>query len=213
MLLNSQKKKIQVFGIIYATMIIILVFLLFLNFGLEFEKEQVGNKTVVFVSNNSVHLIKDVNVFANDKLIKTVSELEPRQKIEIVLPKENFIKLRAEAPFHITATAEIGLSTSQISPLTFKTSYPNPIIKNQKFEFKLIICNQSDNSLNAKIKENHDIFLFKEGGKTNILSIQANACKTQTYELTPLKKGKMLIFFNINAQEFVDGFEAEIEVK
>jgi len=164
------------------------------------------------VENDSIHLIRDIKVFANGEVLKEIKELMPGEKEEIVLPKNTFIILLAEAPFHAPATKEISLSRISNVDFRYSTSYPKPVIEAIEFELELGLCNSGE-GVRVSVRELHDRSFFKERFQSDSVSIPMEGCKTIKYNLTPLKKGETNISFNISSQEFDESFEQKIEVR
>ncbi len=211
MFLEAEKRKFLVFGVIFAVFAIIIIYLLFFTAGLKFSKEFESGKTKVFIENESVHLIRNIKIFANEELLQEVLELKPGEKSEIILPASPFVKLSAQAPFHSTITTDISISNISNVDFKYSTSYPKPVLAGFGFELALELCNNGD-GVRVNVNETHDKEFFEEGFQADSISVAGKECKTIKYNLTPLKKGETLLSFNIKSENFNESFEQTIQV-
>lgn len=213
-MLKGKKRVLLVFAVIYLVFISILIYLLNFNTGLHFVKEETPKGIKLHLKNESVHLIRDVEIIdEKGEQIAFFEKLLPNEQQVINFGKKTMVKLEARAPFHIPTVVEFWVTNipTEIS-LSYKTNYPLTVVKGNMFTIAVEIC--------AKGGSVSDIGVIPEINKENIefsgekiyLDIGQNECKKASFQLKALKKGKTIIVFKIFALNSVKNIEAEIEI-
>lgn len=209
---------------VYFVLCGILVYLLMFNMGIKIEQDASTTKDAILlgVKNESMHIIRNVKVSYVDadlslKEIGIIDKLMPDEKkeFEFVIPAyfDKTVEIVASAPYHIIAKQKIGLQgrTGPVLNYTIKS------VDTVKIDSLLIItakiCNKGNELVeNVKFSESHNMTYFKETNGGQEFSLRASECKDVEVVLTPLKTGRTAINFNINANEYNEDAEKEIEV-
>ena len=212
----QQKKRITAyFGTAIGIYALILAFLMFYTPGLVLEEEQNGNETELFLSNDSLHSIKNITVTAGEKQVLFLPELKPGEKKIIPLEQlKGVITIRANAAFHAETARTLSLSGTRGLSYSYESSYPKTAIAGEKFTASVKICNTGKIDIQEiTIEETHSQDYFSENTQEQKASIPRGQCKTLEFQLTPKQKGRTEIYFNIKALDDIKTFFNTITIE
>lgn len=215
--IKKQRRVLFVFAGTYLLFGAAFVYLLFMTPGLEFTQQESGGKVQVFLLNNSIHVVRDIEVeTAEGEKIISVERLMPQQKALLPLKERTgTVNLVAKAPYHATATTSLSFSGTGETEvkLEYKITIPTTVFVDFNFTAEIEVCNKGDVVPEVKIEERHSAVYFKEDKGIATISLDAGACKKAYFTLTPAKAGDTKIYFNVKALSYSKQLETEITVK
>jgi len=186
-----------------------------LEIGLEVN--EVSGERRFYVENNSLHIIKDVEVKVEqaDERIKVdgVEILDPGERayLEYFPPTTSkTIEIILEAPFHLPLKRSFEVPQAGIE-FEHKLKFPDVGFVGKFYSLTLTLCNKSIDLNNITVTESHSEAYFLERGKIDVLDLQEGDCENLVYNLTPTQIGSTTIYFNVKVQHFNELFEKEIE--
>lgn len=211
-MLKGQLRVLVFFGTIFGFIGFSVGYLLFFTPGLSFEQVGIGESAKVFLDNNSVHPIRDINVMTKDgKIFMQLKELKAGEKVEIELESlENVSEIIAVAPYHAQASKFLeNLSTER--GIRYELSYPPIAFKEVEFAAIVTLC--SAESKEAVVEESHDKKFFSQNFENRAVSIPEGKCANAEFKFTPISDGKTEILFNIKSSNFNQAISKEIDVR
>jgi len=209
-MLKEKKRNIIFFGVIFLIFGSILLFLFSFNSGLEFK--QTATKEVI-ITNNSMHLIRNIKIYVNDKLIKEINSLKPKEEKIIDLSEFNgIINLKATAEFHVSIEKTINLSAEEELILNIKLSMPEPLPLNSSSAIALEICNQGKTINNMQVILQADKTILDLDKNYFVISIKENDCSKINFNLIGLKETKTMLIINLIVRETKREFVKEITI-
>lgn len=219
MIPEKRKPVIIFFGLIYLIFGAFMLYLLFFNTGLDIVAETSEKEIKVFLQNNSVHLIRDINVLLEREngetlLIDSIKALKPREKIQVQLPsiEKEKVTIIAIAPFHARISKDISIERTKGAKLNFEIAMQSTAFVEIQTSIALKVCNQGDTINDLKIVEVHSPDFFEEQAKTDTVAIPENECKKIDYALTPKKTGQTTIYFKFTALNVNQELERSITI-
>lgn len=216
-----QKKQpvILFFAIIYIVFGGSLVYLLFLNTGLDIVMETGEKEVKVFLKNDSVHLIRDINISIQRQsgeilALPSVDQLKPGEKKEITLPElENEqIKIIAAAPFHAKVSKVVSIEKSRGAKINFEVITQSTAFTGVPFLASIRICNEAEQIDDLKVDEMHSTGFFEERARTETVSLPKGECKKLDFTLTPKMAGAATIYFKLSAANVSRELEQKITI-
>ncbi|MFH1224420.1 MAG: hypothetical protein V1676_01320 [Candidatus Diapherotrites archaeon] len=216
----KKRRVIYFFAVIYAVLIVALLYLLFFNAGLGAEETGEGGARAVYVVNTGSHLIRDITVSVREggepKELAGIAELAPGARTEIggydFFGTAGEKEIIIEAPFHQTFVKKIVVSTVGAPEIGYDVIFPTKVYAGVEFSFSLKLCNHGTKTLDFVVQERHDASVFGSEGEGKTTSVPAGGCKELQYSLTSAKAGPTTIYFNIKAGSISKEIEREIEV-
>ena len=217
MLPTEKKKRIIAFFagvfVLYSGM---LVFFILFTPGLDLVEEKVGESIDIFVSNSSIHTIKEVRIETQEgRVLLSIPELKPGEKAAIPLQGlTDLVVLNAKAPFHASVSRSISLKGAKGLKLSYETSFQTIAFTGIKFSVFLNICNSgSINIEELVVEEQHKADFFSESRQSKKTALKIGECKKLEFQLSPTKVGETEIYFNIDTLGVSEKFSRKIEIR
>ena len=202
-----------------------IIYLLWFNIGISLNGsfDQASGIINISVKNSSIHLIKDLNVFLLDsngfeKNILSLTELKPGEEKTIELSESHatagVIALSAKAPFHLPVSKKIQISKTGAGQgeISAELKGPNKAFLASTTSFKVRACNLMSGEEEVKIENKFSRNYFSNPEETKTISLKRNECSEQEFKLSPSRKGKTTIVFNITTKQVNKRLEKEVEI-
>ncbi|HIH21196.1 MAG: hypothetical protein J4478_04250 [Candidatus Diapherotrites archaeon] len=222
--MDERKRKIaRFFAIMYLVFGIAIIYLLFFNLGISIEGKTAGGELEVLVKNNSLHLIRDINVFVvestgSEKKVLSIQQLVPSEEKAVKLSEihavEGKIRLVARAPYHLEVSKEIQIQGQGTGTEDFRVELEavNKIFAGSEASFKLTICNQFQDSKQVKIETVLDAEFFTTVPAARSIELKSSECTTQEFKITGSKAGEATVSFNISGEQFNKRVEKQVQI-
>jgi len=217
--LKRRRRTIIFFAAIYVLFGSAFIYLLFMTPGLDFAQQQVSDELEVFVLNNSMHIINNINVETNTegKVLEVARLLPGEKKLIPIAEKTGTVGISASAPFHASISRDFlfqedgtGIGEGNVG---IKTTMPSTVFTGIEFEAEIEICNAGNLEVSLSVSEGHDSELLEGTTPAQDISIAAGNCEKAVFAMKALKTGKTKIYFNINALSFSKKVEREITIE
>jgi hypothetical protein len=207
---ERKKRALILFSFIFIAYLSLAAYLIFLAPGLKFEI--IEDK--LYLKNESSHVINNIVVSAQDgSIIDCIDELKPAELVRIVLPVDKKIGMvTAKAPFHREAKKELVLEERKSTVLSIEVTHEKAVL-GERFKVFLELCNRSNEDFFVKVEESHEQSFLKEENKIVKIGVKAQECKSVPYEFTPVKKGTVILNFNISGELFREKISESIEIE
>lgn len=190
-MLKRRKRNTLIFLLIFVVLAIILIYLANFNSGLKFE--ELSEKQVE-IKNESLHFIRDIKVYLNERLLLEINELKPNESKIIDLSNEaGIITLKAFATYHVPIETKINLNAESELQLILGIKVAEPLPLNKEQILAIQLCNQGKKikDLKIMIKEDPDFISVSK----NVFSTSFNEgeCKDFDIIIKGLKEGNTLL--------------------
>ncbi|MDO8427791.1 MAG: hypothetical protein Q7S92_01115 [Candidatus Diapherotrites archaeon] len=212
-----KRKVTLVFFFLYAIFGIILMYLFFFNLGLTFERQIIEGQPIIVLKNNSLHLIRDINLLDSKGESKlSLAQLLPGEQSVVDLSLFSGNKISATAPFH--SSAEIVLAQGgNISNLTapklaYNSTYPVPAIVSQLFPVSFDVCNSGQQSADVVLSFAFDVQFFSSSSIEQTVTIAGSECKNLSFQFMPLKAGDSSIRFVLQYGDTRENIPVSIQI-
>jgi hypothetical protein len=196
------RKKIFVFSLIFLAVFFLMFFLIFYffspgflvssNLNLDLEKPIL----IINLKNDSLHVVENINIIINDKLIFEPFNLMPKDenKIELVVTEEN-LTLEIFAENHLKYDKSYTLKGA-ISKNSLEF-YPEYIFNkvNELSDLNLEICN-IDEEMEFFVEIETDADIVKGYEKQDVI-LELKECKILNYHLLYKTEGNKRVKFKI----------------
>lgn len=215
-MLKGKKRTVSFFAVIYIVFGVMLFYLFYFNTGLEFVKVEKDKEMNLYLTNSSIHLIRNISVIDDDgKEVALIKYLLPKEKQLITFEKKKAVELEAKALFHvpIKIAFSLGVYPTGDVVLNYNTNYPQIVLLNEDFIIKVEVCAKENEAKGVEVFPQFDKemveFLDK---KSAFLDVEKDSCKEAEFKFSALKKGVTTITFNIKAQNSVKKVDAKITI-
>jgi hypothetical protein len=212
---KRQKQMRYYFLGIVGLYIGVLIILLFFMPGLSLVGREVNDEIQLYVVNDSVHAIREIDVSTNQgHVLLQIPLMLPQEEIEIPLRGlKGYVIVQAHAPFHSTTFRAISLSGTQGVNVSYETAISPTTQIGFASPVHVSVCNTGRIDLEqVLVEELHEDEFFAETNTKKQFSLDIGECEAVQFTLTPEKAGRTEIYFNINALDLSESFVRVIDI-
>ncbi|MDP2667012.1 MAG: hypothetical protein Q8P05_05940 [Candidatus Diapherotrites archaeon] len=198
---DRRKRVVRVMIVLYLVFGLALLYFFSFNTGLSLHPDPTNQDGIVTIRNESVHLIRDIQIVyvkAGEKIpLHHIPSLQPEDQIPVLLLPEyadqGFIVLEASAPYHLSQQLVIAARANQVPPnvlLTF--SYPDFGFVDVPVEPVVRACNQENFPIPLRVELRLSDSSIAPNPSPQSWTIQPGTCASVTLPFTPSSEAKDL---------------------
>ena len=218
--IKEQRRILVFFAAIYIVFGSMLAFLLFFTPGLSFAQgQEQHNFGDIFLVNDSIHIINTITVETDSgETIAEIERLAPGEMFKLPVEKTGAIILVARAHYHDEVSSNFtfkGQPGRQETPtLSYRILANDVALIGIEFVAKIDVCNEDTEPWeDFSIEQGHEAEFFEENASKESFSLEAEACESFSFSLTPSQAGQTKIYFNVEGPSYSKKIEREIEIQ